>query len=164
VGRLLRFEVVARREHVEVALRDAQDQILLGGSVVRLGLRHGLVRALEILPVLPIEDVLPQGHVPLAGHRPDHAGNVLLDQDEFVRVQRIREELRGGLILTRAVFFHGCRACDLGQKKRARLWLGFQRRHARGGGLAHLGVAQQGVVVDLQKVLRDGRSRQSNSP
>ena len=164
MGRLLRFEVVARREHVEIALRDPLDQILLRSPVVRFGLRDGVIRALQVLPVLPAEDVLAQGHVPLGGHRPYHARDILLHLDEFVRIQGVREKLGGGLILRCPVLFHRRRSGDLRQKERAGLRLGFQCGHARGSGLAHLRIALQGVVVDLQKVIRNGRPRQSNCP
>ena len=164
VSRLLRLQVVARRQNVEVALRDALDQVLLGGAVVRLRLRHRVIRAPQVLPVLPIEDILAQGHIPLAGHRMNGAGDILLHEDESVRVQRVGEELRRGLILVGPVLLHRRCAGDLRQQQGARLRPSFQRRQTRRGGLAHQRIALQSVVVDLQQILRGGRSRQGDSP
>ena len=55
---LLGLEIVLRSEHVEVALRDALHQVLLRGLVVRLGLRHLGVRALQGHPIFPAKHVL----------------------------------------------------------------------------------------------------------
>ena len=37
---LLRFQIVQGRQHIEVGLRDSQDEVLLGGNVGGLRLRH----------------------------------------------------------------------------------------------------------------------------
>ena len=57
---LLRLEIVLRGEHVEVALRDALDQVLLCGLVVGFGLRDLGIGALQRHPVLPAKQVLSQ--------------------------------------------------------------------------------------------------------
>ena len=52
---LLGLEIILCAEHVEIALRDPLHQVLLRGLVVRLGLRHLRIRALQAPPSSPSE-------------------------------------------------------------------------------------------------------------
>ena len=72
----MRFEIILRAEHIEIALRDALHQVLLCGLIVRLGLRDLRIRALQRLPVLPakqtlleVNGVLVNGGIDLAAER-----------------------------------------------------------------------------------------------
>ncbi len=66
-GCLIGVQSVDRGQHVEVGLRDPQDQLLLGGLIGRFRLRHLAAGRLERHPVGPREHVLPQIHRPLFG-------------------------------------------------------------------------------------------------
>ncbi len=50
---LLGLEIILRAEHVEIALRDPLHQVLLRGLVIRFGLRHLRIRALQTPPSFP---------------------------------------------------------------------------------------------------------------
>ena len=65
----LRIDVVLGGQHVEIALGDSGDQVLLGGLIVRLGLGHLRVGPLQGHPVLPAEQVLGQIDAILMGGR-----------------------------------------------------------------------------------------------
>ena len=52
---LLRFEIILRGQHIEVALRHALDQVLLGGLIVRFGLGDLRIGAAAKPPSSPTE-------------------------------------------------------------------------------------------------------------
>jgi hypothetical protein len=75
-------------------LRDALHQILLRGLVVRFGLRHLRVRALQGHPILPAKQVLPHvDAVPVRRRDDAPIEGVGLKKD---RTRRAAEGLRDG--------------------------------------------------------------------
>ena len=55
-----RGQRVLGRQHVEIAARDADQQVLLGRAIAGLGQRDFGVRALQRLPLVPVENRLGQ--------------------------------------------------------------------------------------------------------
>ena len=67
---LLRIDVVLCGKHVKVALCNAGDEVLLCRLVIRFGLRHLGIRALQSHPILPAKQVLSQVQaVAMSGRR-----------------------------------------------------------------------------------------------
>ena len=73
-------QCVIGRQHHEVGGGDAQDQVLLGGLVGRLGLRHLLAGRLDLHPVGPGEQVRAQVQRPGLGGGVDRLGQRHDDQ------------------------------------------------------------------------------------
>ena len=125
-GRLVGFQPVLGGQHVEVGLRDAQDQLLLGGLVGGLGLGDLAAGFLERHPVRPREHVLPQIHRPLPGVR------IGRDLKPFCR--RGLEDL---VLISSAVSARDARgAAQLRQQRGQGLGASLARREPVGIGLA----------------------------
>ncbi len=147
---LLCLEIVLRGENVEVTLRDALHQILLRGLVVRFGLRHLRVRALQGHPILPAKQVLPHvDAVAVRGRDDAPIEGVGLKND---RSRRAAEGLGDGRFPGIVLAGHQPAARDLGQQGRERLRLGLEGRQPSRLGLAQLGVVLQGALVYRKKI------------
>ena len=154
VGRLGGGQRVLRRQHVEVALRRAQDQVLLGGLIVDFRLRNLLVGALQRDPVLPAEDALAERDIPAVRLRVDFRVS-----DEGHDVAGVGHVAEGARSVALALVVARARA-ELRQQRGKRLGLGLQRRKPVGLGLADLGIVLQGAGVNLREVAglhRSGR-------
>ena len=140
-------------EHVEVALRHAQHQVLLRGAVGHLGARDHGVGTAEPLPLVPAKHGLAQARLPAPGIGAD----ALVDVEDL----DLRVEARAGVrihdLQERAAAV-GLTRLDLAareqlrQQRGARLGLGLEGRGAQLGGLEELRIARRREIVDFEQV------------
>ena len=129
-GRLVGFQPVLGGEHVEVGLRDAQDQLLLGGLVGGLRLGDLAPGPLERHPVRPREQVLPQIYGPRLGGRIQN-----LRRCGYQR-GAVRARAEKGLLAPVVVARGAGGAVELRQQRSPGLGASFARREPVGIGLA----------------------------
>src|SRR5688572_7480904 len=137
------LERVLCREHVEVRLGRAQDQVLLGDDVVGLGLRALGIRAPERGPVFPTEHALAQPQAPV------RTVTVEVAPLGFGRLSGQREA--AGAVGVDGVI-PGPVCIDLGQQCGEGLRLRLARGKAVGFSLAYQRVARQRARVNLFQV------------
>ena len=155
--RLLRFEIILRGQHIEVALRHALDQVLAGGLIVRFGLGDLGIGTLQSHPVLPpkqvlfqIETVAARGGLGLPGkgegleHRGAGAGGRRNGRDGDGL-----DDVRGAVVMLAADDAAGR---ELRQEIGERLRLGLERRQTGRLGFPQLGIVLQGSLVHRQEI------------
>ena len=158
---LLRVDVVLRREHVEIALRHARDEVLLRRLVIRLGLRDLRIRALQGHPILPAEQVLLEVDAVMVSGRRDAAveGKALENRGAAAAARHLYglDQVRRSLVVFLA---DGAVRRQLRQQRGERLRLRFERGQTIGFGLSELRIVLQGALIDGQQV----RRRRAASP
>ena len=169
---LLRLDIVLCAEHIEVALRDPLHQVLLRGLIVRFGLRHLRIRALQRLPVLPakqtlleVDGVLMNGGVDLAAEWEGFGNRRGRTRRQHRARRPVSWDRRGAgtsvwvWLIDPAVAFarYVAVAGQLGQQRRQRLGFGLQGGQARGLSLPQLWVVLQGPLINGQKIRRRER-------
>ena len=153
---VLRRDLVLGGEDVEVGFGDPQDQRLLGDCVVGLRLRDLSIGTLEVHPIRPGKDALPQVEAPTVGLRLGVARGDEIDDHAVAGTRGLLDLLRE-LAFGAVIGFAAARgARDLRQQCRQGLGLGFTGSQTQGIGLADLWVVGEGAFVDRLQVLRVG--------
>ena len=125
---------------------------MLRRLIIRLGLRHLGIGALQGDPVLPAEQVLREVDAVLVRGR----GHAAVEGKGLVEDSRPLASHGLGLVRLPVVLFLGDRAAarDLRQQRRERLRLGFERGEPSGLGLLELRIVLQRALIDREQVGR----------
>jgi len=151
--RLGRAQRLGGREHVEVALRHPQHEILLGGAVGGFGTGDDGIRAPETLPLVPAEDRLAHAGLPAPGIGADALVDVEdLDLGVDARAGRGVHHLQEGAAAVGLAGLDLAAGKELRQQRRAGLGPGLERGEPQVRRLEELRVAGLREFVDLDEV------------
>ena len=142
---LLSLEIILGGENIEITLRDALDQVLLRGLIVRFGLCHLGVRALQSHPIFPTKQILLQVEAVAVGSRRDFPKSIVFKN---ARADRGGGIDRSGISLVG----HEAASRELRQQGRKRLGFGLEGGQPSRFGFAQLWIVLQRTLIDRQKI------------